>query len=190
VDIRALRSRAFRERRLASLSKGATARATLAIAVGKPEAGDAENRLLELTFEGPRGSAPERQDAVLSQIFGAEDATVALDHDAALLAESARARANLLALKPRWLAGHAAGERLMVKAPFRAVGGDEYMWVDVTTWQGTRIRGLLANDPVHVPDLRAGATVEVEEGSVFDYLLYRQDGTAEGNTTAKLLQRR
>jgi hypothetical protein len=41
-----------------------------------------------------------------------------------------------------------------------------------------------------VPGLRAGARVEVEEGSVFDYLHSREDGTVDGNTTAKLLRER
>jgi hypothetical protein len=31
----------------------------------------------------------------------------------------------------------------------------------VTGWKGVRIRGLLANDPFHVPGLRAGAVVDV-----------------------------
>lgn len=191
VDLRKLRSRTVREPQLASLKKGAAAKAVLSIAAGKREEGDAENRLMELTFEGKPGGPAERQEAVLDEIFGSEDAVRHVEHDEAVLAESARARARLLALKPAWLKGHAPGEQLMVKAPFRtASAGTEWMWVEVTRWEGARIVGLLANDPFEVPGLRAGARVEVEEGSVFDYLHTREDGTEDGNTTAKLLRER
>ena len=112
-------------------------------------------------------------------------------HDRALLAESEAARGRLLALKPRWLRDRRPGEVLLVKGPFKTrSGGNEWMWVEVTRWEGSRITGLLANDPFEVPGLRAGATVHVEESKVFDYLLRRADGGQEGNTTSKLLERR
>jgi uncharacterized protein YegJ (DUF2314 family) len=80
-------------------------------------------------------------------------------------------------------------DHLVVKAPFETFeGGNEWMWVEVTGWTGTRVRGLLANDPYFVPGLRARAAVEIEEGEVFDYLLRRADGTVEGNTTQALLR--
>ncbi len=189
VDLRTLRSRTVRESQLASLKKKAAARASLSVAVGKREEGDSDNRLMELTFEGRPGGTVERQEAILAEIFGAEDKVVHVEHDDRLLAESAQARVRLLVLKPAWLKGHDPGEHLMVKAPFRTpTGGNEWMWVEVTRWEGTRILGLLANDPFEVPGLRAGATVEVQEASVFDYLHRRSDGTVEGNTTAQFLR--
>jgi len=63
------------------------------------------------------------------------------------------------------------------------------MWVEVVRWKGRTIRGILDNDPFEVTTLKAGAKVEVKEGSLFDYLLYKPDGTQEGNETGRLLQR-
>lgn len=187
VDLRSLRAGELR--RLADeLKKGGTGRASVGIAEGKLEQGDAENRLVELTFAGKPGGPVERQNAVLAEVFGAEDPLVYVKHDDALRAESARANARFLALEPGWAKRRAEGEQLMVKAPFRTRSGEsEYMWVEVTAWKGKKLRGLLANDPYEVPDLRAGATVEVETTAVFDYLVRRPDGTTEGNTTERFL---
>lgn len=191
LDFRSLRARSVREPLLASLLQNGQGRASLSVAVAARQEGDAENALLELTFQGKPGTAAERQEAVLDALYGAEDQVVRIKHDQALLAESALARSRLLALKPAWLRGRRPGETLLVKGPFKtSAGGNEWMWVEVTRWEGTRITGLLANDPDDVPGLRAGATVHVEEGQVFDYLHQRADGSKEGNTTSKLLERR
>jgi hypothetical protein len=191
LDFQAIRARSVREPLLASLTKHAKGRASLSIAVAAREEGDADNALLELTFAGKPGTAGERQEAIVGELFGSEDAIVHVEHARPLLAESAAARDRLLALKPRWLRERKPGEVLLVKGPFKTrSGGNEWMWVEVTRWEGTRITGLLANDPFEVPGLRAGATVHVEESKVFDYLLRRADGSEEGNTTSKLLERR
>jgi len=57
-------------------------------------------------------------------------------------------------------------------------------------WQGHTIQGLLDNDPFEIPDLKAGARVEVEEDSLFDYILVKRDGKQEGNETGRLMERR
>ena len=44
--------------------------------------------------------------------------------------------------------------------------------------------------PYEVDDLKAGARVEVDEGSLFDYLYRRADGTDEGGETTKILMAR
>ena len=110
-------------------------------------------------------------------------------HDEAVLVASRRARDRLRAeLKPRFIAGLSPGERLMVKGPFTTpAGGREWMWILVSRWQGPRIHGVLDNDPVHMRDLKAGAHVDVLEDEILDYLLFRSDGTSEGNETAVLM---
>jgi len=110
-------------------------------------------------------------------------------HHEAVLTASRRARDRLRAeLKPRFIAGLSPGERLMVKAPFTTpAGGREWMWIRVARWQGPRIHGVLDNDPVHMRDLKAGAHVDVLEDEILDYLLFRSDGTSEGNETAVLM---
>jgi hypothetical protein len=191
LDFHAIRARSVRQPLLASLKKGAKARASLSAAVGAREKGDAENALLELTFQGKPGSPGERQAAIVAEIFGSEDSVVKVRHDDALEAASRAARGRLVALKPRWLRDRALGEILLVKGPFETrSGGTEWMWVEVTRWEGKRITGVLTNDPFEVDGLRAGATVQVDETRVFDYLLRKPDGTQEGNTTAKLLEPR
>ena len=49
---------------------------------------------------------------------------------------------------------------------------------------------ILVNDPRLVPGLRAGATVEVPEASLFDYLHSLPDRREEGNETGRILQAR
>jgi uncharacterized protein YegJ (DUF2314 family) len=109
-------------------------------------------------------------------------------HDDAVLAVSRRARDRLRAdLKPRFIAGLPPGERLLVKAPFAAPNGREWMWVEVARWDGPRIHGVLDNDPIHIRDLKAGVHVDVLEEDVLDYLFCRSDGSKEGNETAALM---
>jgi len=192
VDLAKLEAAGFREEMQGMIVGEGKGRATLSIAVGAREDGDADNALLELTFAGRSGSRPERQEALIGQFWGhGEDEVSRLAHDEELLAESARAKARLLALKPAWTKRHAPGDQLLVKGPFEtSEGGNEWMWVEVTRWEGEVIEGLLANTPDDVPGLALGAKVQVKESDVFDYLLTRADGTEEGNTTGKLMERR
>jgi uncharacterized protein YegJ (DUF2314 family) len=160
----------------------------LSLAVGQREEGDAENRLMEIVFPGPPDGLQERQNAAIVSMFGAHDELTRVKHDPELIAASESARARLMKLKRRWSKKPPELERLMVKGPFRtASGGTEWMWVELTNWDGTTIHGLLQSDPYEVPELHAGARVAVEEASVFDYILYKADGGMEGNETAKLL---
>jgi len=170
------------------------AHATIALVVGTRDEGDADNRLWEIAFPGgPASELQERQDALLSQLFGTRDELTQVEHDEEMLSLSRRARAKLLKdikkqfQKPAW----SELNHLMVKAPFRTDdGGNEWMWMDVVRWQGTTIEGILQNDPAAVSGLKSGARVTAEEESIFDYMLERRDGTSEGNTTGALMQRR
>ncbi len=170
---------------------GGTGAVVVSLVEAKKEEGDARGPLIEIAFPGPKATLHERHDKLLSTLFGAEDTLNAVKHTDAALAESAKARQRLLALKPRFLKGFGYKESLQVKAPFRtASGGNEWMWVEVSDWKGTTISGVLRNDPYDVPELKSGSKVSVEEASVFDYLHRKSDGTVEGNTTQKLLQKR
>jgi uncharacterized protein YegJ (DUF2314 family) len=62
------------------------------------------------------------------------------------------------------------------------------MWVEVVTWKGKTIVGILDSDPFEIPTLKAGARVEVPADEIFDYILSRRDGSREGNETAPLLE--
>jgi hypothetical protein len=62
------------------------------------------------------------------------------------------------------------------------------MWVEVISWKGDKISGLLKNEPFYIPTLHARQVVEVSEAKLFDYIRKRADGTIEGNETAKLIE--
>lgn len=172
------------------MKDGAAGRVPLRLTIAEPQEGDADNRLIEIAFPGPPETLQERHEATLSAFFGATDSTKHIRHDGEVLAASAHARANLMKLKPRWTRARPELERLMVKGPFRIPsGGNEWMWLEVTSWEGTTIHGVLDNDPEQIPNLHAGARVAVEESSVFDYMLFLPDGGVEGNETANLLMK-
>ena len=63
------------------------------------------------------------------------------------------------------------------------------MWIEVTTWRGNRIGGLLDNEPEKVPNLHSGQHVEVRQEEIFDYLHTFPDKRTEGNTTGPIIQR-
>jgi uncharacterized protein YegJ (DUF2314 family) len=122
-------------------------------------------------------------------LFGAHDSVVRVTHNAKLLDASRRAKAAVMALKPRYAKGTPDLESLLIKAPFKTPGGqNEWMWVEVVRWPGATIDGILRNDPFEVKGLKAGARVRVREGDIFDYILHKADGTTEGNETGKSLE--
>ncbi len=171
--------------------KNASGKASLEALAVPPELGDADNRLIEVVFPGPSATLQERHAALLARVVGAkEEAMYHANHDdAALIAASKRAQSKALTYKSKFAAEHMPNEAMLVKAPFTTTnGGTEWMWVEVVRWKGTKIEGVLQNDPFEVPSLKAGARVTVEEASIFDYMMKRPDGTIEGNETSKLLQ--
>jgi uncharacterized protein YegJ (DUF2314 family) len=193
LSIDAIKQTAFRKKVQGDTYPNAKRAATIDLAWSERRDGDPDNGLVEIVFPGAAAEVQVRQAALIDQLLGAEDHAEIIEHDDELLAVSARAREAVLAMKPRYRKGRPFRERLLVKAPFRMDDGhvgNEWMWVEVVRWQGKTIRGVLDNDPVHVSSLRAGARVEVDQDSLFDYLLTRADGSEEGNETAKLRHRR
>jgi uncharacterized protein YegJ (DUF2314 family) len=156
-----------------------------------PQEGDPDNRLIEIGFgRYPGNDLHARQEALIVGFWGAEkDEITHVDHNAEVLAASAKARARLPALHAAFDAGLEPGERLLVKAPFaRPGGGNEWMWVEVISWKDGTIRGSLQNEPYEVPGLQVGQEVEVAEKDVLDYIRRLPDGRMEGNWTAESLR--
>lgn len=174
------------------LLAGSQGRAELMLVEGRPEDGDPENRLVEIRFDTASGKdAYARQEALLSSLYGSKDSITYVQHDAALLAARDAARARLPALQKAFAAGLAPGEYLLVKAPFDTpAGGVEWMWVEVMTWQGDLIQGLLKNEPFNIPSLHGGQKVTVSQAKLFDYIRRYADGREEGNETGRLMQKR
>ncbi|MBZ4418531.1 DUF2314 domain-containing protein [Myxococcus sp. RHSTA-1-4] len=151
-------------------------------------------RMVEVIFQAHPGDTPsERPYAAVAELFGARSEIVSADEDDAELQAASRAarEALLTRIKPRFQEGLESESRLLVKAPFdTSAGGIEWMWVHVTGWEGTSLKGTLDSQPADVPGLKAGAQVTVSEESLFDYLLRREDGSVEGNTTERIILER
>jgi uncharacterized protein YegJ (DUF2314 family) len=142
------------------------------------------------TFRGEQGVW---LNSLLADLMGAESAVSQVQSgNEAMEAAHQRAVAELPRVKQRVAAGLPAGDTLYIKHGFPTHGGEpewEFMWIAVNTWNGDRIRGQLANDPQFRLDMRAGQTVELAEGEVYDWLIAHSDGSTEGGYTTEVLQR-
>ena len=50
------------------------------------------------------------------------------------------------------------------------------------------ICGILANDPLDVPGLRAGSSVQMSQLEAFDWMISHHDGHNEGGYTTKAME--
>jgi uncharacterized protein YegJ (DUF2314 family) len=191
VDAALLRSATARAAQQKRLMSGASGRATLRIRFAEPEEADADNQLIELVFSGTDESPQVRQAAILTQVYGTDDALLDADHeDAELKAARARALAAFRQLEGRIRAPRVPGERFQVKAPFETQdGGHEWMWVEVVGWQGDTLLGILDNEPFAISGLRKGSQVEVAVDEIFDYIHYLPSGERVGNETQAIIER-
>lgn len=191
LDLRSVRNANVRQGQLATLKPNATAIAKLSLVKGTWEDGDPRNRLVEIRFDrypGPDHYA--RQVAMLGALFGFEDSVQRVRHTNELLEASKAANAKLPGLREAFRRGLQPGEYIQVKAPFATPdGGNEWMWVEVTSWDGDVISGLLKNEPANIPSLYGGQLVTVSQSKVFDYIRRSADGRVEGNETGRILQR-
>jgi uncharacterized protein YegJ (DUF2314 family) len=174
-----------------SLKANAATVGCLTLIPGRWEDGDPHNTLVQLTFDKYPGSdAHARMESMVASFFGWEEHVEYIKHDDELLAASALAKQQLPALQKAFTAGFQPGEYLEVKAPFKTEsGGNEWMWVEVTKWQGNRIGGLLDNEPEHVPNLHTGQQVEIRQEDIFDYIHTFADKRSDGNTTGPIIER-
>ena len=186
-----LRHGAVRKVLSESILSGGKGEGKVRLLEATPEAGDPDNTLAALSFDAyPGRDITERQTNFVIAVFGAQpDEVVYIRDDAALRAASARARAQLPTLQKAFQNGFAPGEHLLVKAPFTTSDGrKEWMWIEVTEWTGSQIKGMLRSDPRHVLGLKAGQMVGARQSELFDYLRVFPDGRTEGNETSHLLK--
>ena len=154
----------------------------LAEAVRQPH--DPQGRVLELAFPGSAGELHQRQAALIGKLLGSRDDVYVIDHDApGYAAAVTKARAGALALKPRFVAGLTRQETLQLKVPFEAPDGTHNLWIDVQKWDGTRVEGVLVNEPLGVPNLERGSHVVVQESAILDYSFVGEDGVEQGDLT-------
>jgi hypothetical protein len=136
--------------------ENASMKAELRLKVVDPEPGDNPNMQFKIIFINPDFSTPqEEQTAVLGELFGHKDGITFASHDEDLLAASAKAKTRLPELKALFNKGLEPGYSILLKAPFKLNDTDnEWMWVEVTKWQGNSIEGILQNEPYEITDLR------------------------------------
>jgi uncharacterized protein YegJ (DUF2314 family) len=150
---------------------------------------DGEPRVIEVVL----AESDEAMARALDRTLGPVPTEVirASDGDAELEAARARAQTELAALAPRFASGIPVAERLRVKAPFGDPrDGIEWMWVEVDSWRGDVLHGVLTSEPMAIPALRLGTRVEVRQSELFDYVHTRADRSEAGNETTHILMRR
>lgn len=194
LDIDAIENAPLKKKEmLGNLEEGAKKKAWVKVELVDPQEGDDYNTQLGLVFDNSGGgSVQEVQNEVLSRLFGTKETLSYVEHDDEILEASQRAQGELPRLKKLFEEGLALGYSLLLKAPFLISEdeGNEWMWVEVSAWVGSQIKGILQNDPYYAPGLQAGSLVEVAQEDVFDYILYKPDGSYEGNETGKIMQKR
>ena len=191
LDIRKLRNASLRDANLRTMKSTDAGAARLLLLDGERDEGDPDNRLIEVAFDSyPGNDFHAKREAMLHALFGSTDEMQGVRHEGDVLEVSRKAREQLPELRAAFNAGLVPGEYILVKAPFPTDNGrNEWMWVEVTRWNGDAIRGTLRNEPNLIRDLHAGQMVDVSERDVFDYIRRKPDGSEEGNTTATLLSR-
>lgn len=191
LNLKEIKDSVARESELRALKPNGIGIGYLRLKIGKAEEGDPRNRLIELSSDRYDGNDPQsKKQRLLSCFFGSSDVATNVEHTDEVLEVSRKARTQLPSLSERFNAGLDPGEYIQVKAPFKTPsGGNEWMWVEITHWKNKRIRGVLENDPVLIPELRSGEVVEIRDDDVFDYIHRFPDGHLEGNTTGEAIDR-
>ncbi|MDD1780285.1 DUF2314 domain-containing protein [Enterovibrio sp. ZSDZ35] len=189
LDIEALSNTKLKRTISHFTSDDAIKRLDIEFAEGKWEEGDPENYLIELKFNDHAGSSlSEKQALALKTLFGYDGEAMMVKHNQKIEEASENAKKKLPLISASFNKGLAPGESIHVKAPFSTDSGStEWMWVEVTQWKGTKIEGVLRNEPMDIDTLKLGAMVAIDQNDVFDYIHYRADGTVEGNETQVLL---
>lgn len=82
-----------------------------------------------------------------------------------------------------------AGENFAIKAPVSRDGNTEFIWITVTTIEGDRVYGTLANDPNNLGKLKYGSKVSVQSGELNDWGYIDPKGTFVGGYTIEAVKR-
>lgn len=189
INIDSLAETSYKKSLKSSLIENANPNVDVLIGDAQWEDGDPDNYLIEILFDNVAGESLQvRQELLLSSMFGWEDQVSYVKHNQLIEDASMRAKSKLKGLKSDFNLGLAPGEFIQVKAPFTTPDdGVEWMWVEVMEWKGKKIKGLLKNQPQHIPELKGGAEVIVKESEIFDYYRIYPDGSSDGNETGELI---
>lgn len=189
LDLTQIKQEEYKAKLKDLVLENATFKGKHKFSIVEPEEGDPNNLILEPIFDHDDAeSKQEKQELFLSSIFGSKDEISYIKHNEELLKASQRAKEKLPKLQQDFKKGFEPGEYILLKAPFKTPDdGNEWMWVEVITWEENRIKGMLKNDPYHIPNLKAGAIVDIAQDRVFDYIRYFANGKSEGNETGEII---
>jgi uncharacterized protein YegJ (DUF2314 family) len=82
-----------------------------------------------------------------------------------------------------------AGENFAIKAPVTRGGNTEFIWITVTTIEGDRVYGTLANDPANLGSLKFGSKVSVQRDELNDWGYMDPKGNFIGGYTIEAVKR-
>jgi hypothetical protein len=100
--------------------------------------------------------------------------------DAEMQIASAKARANLGALREQFQRGLPAGQTLAIKIGLTTTaGGREFVWIKVNEWQDGTLIGTLETQPNECPGFLNGQVMRVPESDVFDRAIGTDKGMIE-----------
>ncbi|MCI4671457.1 MAG: DUF2314 domain-containing protein [Bacteroidia bacterium] len=190
LDLTEIRDDSARFKQIMACVDGAKMKGKIMFEEVEPQEGDPYNVQYKLKFDYKKTSSnQEGQQFLIGKLYGFDDNVIEVNRNEAIQEASERARAELPRLQKLFQDSLNVGNSILLKAPFTTdIGGKEWMWVEVIEWNGYTIKGILQNDPYGINDLKAGATVTIRQRDVFDYILYKNDGSAEGNETGKLIE--
>jgi uncharacterized protein YegJ (DUF2314 family) len=91
---------------------------------------------------------------------------------------------------PQFVAAYdaGAGENFSVKAPVTHSGNTEFIWISVTSVEGERVYGTLANDPGDLGPLQLGSKVSVPVAELNDWAFIDAGGNMAGGFTIEAVQ--
>jgi uncharacterized protein YegJ (DUF2314 family) len=107
-------------------------------------------------------------------------------HDPIFDAPTAEARSTLPVFW-RHLAKDRGVEQALVKIGFpTAHGGVEFLWVGLTGFSDTSVRGKIVNEPEDVPNIHAGQPYEADISKITDWA-YFKGGRSYGQFTTRVM---
>ena len=109
--------------------------------------------------------------------------------DPELLAAEARAKKELDSFIAR-LTAPKQDEHFAIKIALPTPDGSfEHIWVADVTYSGGKFQGVIANEPVNLPDYKVDSKVTVDKAKVEDWMI-EKNGKFEGGYTADALAAR
>lgn len=128
-------------------------------------------------------------DTICGALFGNVDHDVVVPVDQERMDRLiAQARAELPAVRARFLSGLPLGHELLVKWRLAVDGGAEYPWAFVTAWETPEaLTATSASDAHGDPAVRAGTIVTLPSDDLVDWAIWHGGEIVEGHGTAQAL---